>query len=172
MNPNDPLLTAPTEGWGVRRPEPGEDPLRIGLESVVDYLDMTAMSWPARDAEGRLVPPPDEHVLDHLSRSHALVDDDESNSRPAGPYTVECVSGLPECELCRGADARYYGHFVNQEAGPGRRLCAACYVDRCSGRLGSATGDLYLMTYDEVPQAVRDICDAITTRQARPSLWN
>jgi hypothetical protein len=112
VDPDDPLLTAPAEGW-LRHPEPGEDAERVAVEGVMDYLDATAMSWPARSRDGRLVPPPDEHVLDHLARSHDLVDEDEALSRPAGPYTVECVVELPGCELCEANSARYYGHLAS-----------------------------------------------------------
>jgi hypothetical protein len=170
VNPDDPLLTAPAEGW-LRQPEPGEDAERVAAEGVMDYLDATAMSWPARSRDGRLVPPPDEHVLDHLARSHDLVDEDEALSRPAAPYTVECLVELPGCELCEANGARYYGHLEAGGVRVGVRLCPDCYVDRCSGRLGSATGDLYLMRYAEVPSAVREVCDVITRRQGRPSLW-
>lgn len=170
VSPDDPLLTPPEDGW-LRRPQPGEDPERVAVEGVLDFLDATAMSWPARSSDGRLAPPPVEHVLDHLARSHDLVEELEALSRPAGPYTVECVGELPRCELCEAGFARYYGHLEVQVRRVGARLCPDCYVDRCSGRLGSATGDLYLMRYDEVPAAVRQVCDIITRRQGRPSLW-
>jgi hypothetical protein len=133
--------------------------------------DMTAMSLPARDRDGKLVPPPHGHVLDHLARAHDLVPEIEALSRPAAPYSVECVTKLPDCDLCgHSGAARYYGHLLGAD-GPGLRLCPDCYGDRCGGRLGSATGELYLMLYDEVPQAVRDRCDRATASLGRPSIW-
>jgi hypothetical protein len=167
---DDLLLTAPIEGWESQAPADA-DPVLGALGLVQDYLDMTAMSLPARDRDGNLVPPPHGHVLDHLARSHDLVPEIEALSRPAAPYSVECVTKLPDCELCgHSGAARYYGHLLGAD-GPGLRLCPDCYGDRCGGRLGSATGDIYLMLYDEVPQAVRDRCDRATASLGRPSIW-
>lgn len=92
-------------------------------------------------------------------------------SRPAGSYTVECLVSLPKCKICGQRPARYYGHLELGGRRLGARLCPDCYVDRCEGRLGSATGDLYLMLYGEVPAAVREVCDEITRRQGPPSIW-
>lgn len=40
-----------------------------------------------------------------------------------------------------------------------------------SGTLG-ATGDVYLMLWNEVPPDVRTVCDELTASLGRPSLWS
>ena len=137
-------------------------------ESVSDYFNFNAVAWPAWDGAGHLVPPPDEHVLDALARSYSLVDDEESSVRPAA-NTVGVLIELPPCDLCGSADARVDGGMTTRD-GVHASMCASCYRRHGVGTFG-ASGDGYLLTFAEVSDEVRHVCDQITTRLGRPSIF-
>lgn len=169
MDAHDPLLPAPDDvGW-IRRPEPGQDPLDAAIEGVFDYINFNAVAWPVWDESGRLVTPPPEHVLDALARSYELAPEQEILTRP-GAHTVSVVMTLPVCDLCQDTEARFDGQLDVGGSSAGAFFCSSCYAARGLGTLG-ATGDVYLMTYGEVPEDVRAICDEITARQGRESIW-
>lgn len=168
MDATDPLLPQP---WGDITIPPGLSGTAVEewlATQVSDHFNLNALVWQARDAEGRLAPPPAEHVLDHLARSNDLVEEERSNTT-IGANTVTVQSDLPECDLC-GDPARYDarlasgGHTVNAFA------CPSCYTEHGSGTLG-ASGDVYIMLDSEVPSDVRRICNEIREGQDKPPLF-
>ncbi len=169
MNANDPLLPAPdAEPWMIS-PRPGEDPIRASAAGVVDYFFAHQLRWPARNAEGELMPPPPEHVLDCLARAFDLVSEDDIQTHPEAG-TVAVVSRLHPCGLC-GAAARYDGYVQQGASRLACFMCPRCFDARSSGVLGVGE-NVYLLQMEEVPAEVRAICDELTGRQGRPSLWS
>jgi hypothetical protein len=170
MDADHPLLT-PTPG--ILEPPAdlqGEELQRWIFEAAVDHMNIHAMVWPARDSAGQLVPPPPEHVLDHLARANDLADEDDIN-RTSGAGTVAVLTPLPQCDLCEHYEARYDARL---ETGAGRPVpafvCPDCYARDGSGSLG-ASGDVYLMMDSEVPPEVRAICNEIRARSGKKPLF-
>jgi hypothetical protein len=93
----DPLLPQPPDELKVPPHLTGEDRRRWLFEAALDHMNMGAMVWPARDREGDLQPPPDEHVLDHLARCNELVDEVRALSTLSAG-TVAVVVDLPSCD--------------------------------------------------------------------------
>lgn len=171
MNADDPLIPAPsTDGWFPPAGN-GEDALERGYANALDYFSFNAIAWPAKNAAGDLVAPPDEHVLDYLARAHDLVDEETAAVRPSAS-TVAVVSTLHFCNLCDDPDvrARYDARLTVKDVTATGFACERCY-DACGGGILGASGDTYLLTLHEVSQAVRDVCNELTTRLDRPSLW-
>lgn len=166
LNADDPLLPMPdAEPWlpfdGV------EFDIRQLADQVGDFYSFNSLVWPARDAAGQLARPPDEHVLDHLVHSYLLLPEDEIRDRiPAD--TVFMMSTLPRCDMCGGV-ARYDGAIATL-GGIRGYMCAGCFAVGGSGQLGTSEAT-YLMAADEVPEVVRDVCDELCRRAARPSIW-
>jgi len=169
MNADDPLLPAPDPSGWMATPPAGEDAVEHSVTAAMDYMNFHAIAWPARDSAGRLVAPPDEHVLDQLARTEGLVAEEESLIRPAAG-TVAVVAELPICDICDQERARYDGIASVGNKSATAFSCPACYDRYGSGTLG-ATGDCYLMTLPEVSPAVRAVCDELTKRHGRASLW-
>jgi hypothetical protein len=169
MDASDPLIPPPDDVWlAVPAVGPDEDPERAMAEAVSDYFNFNAIAWPARDASGAFVAPPDEHVLDRLARAEELVSEEQSQVRPeAGTVTV--MSTLPPCNLC-GLPARYDAKLTVDETEAFGFACPDCYGRHGSGTLG-ATGAVYMMMWDEVSPEVRAVCDELTASLGRPSLW-
>ena len=169
MNADDPLIPGPDgDGW-LTRPVPGQDPMEAAMEAIADYMNFNAIAWPARAADGNLGPPPDEHVLDSLARSEGLVSEEETQVRPAAG-TVAVVAALPDCDVCGVLPARIDGRVLSNEELVAVFACAACYDDYGQGSLG-ASGDVWLMLKSEVSPEVRAVCDELSARLGRPSLW-
>lgn len=168
VDANDPLIPPPDD-TAFEPVMPGEDPIEAGARRVSDYFNMAAMAWPARDATGQLVPPPPEHVLDSLARSYDLVEEEQAQVRPAAG-TVTVIPQLPVCDFCGGQNARYDGHLKSGDQSIAGMACSDCYGRAGLESLG-ATGDVYLMTKADVPKEVRAVCDELTARLGRPSLW-
>lgn len=169
VDASDPLIPPPDAGWlAVPAIAPHQDPERALAEAVFDYFNFNALAWPARDASGALVPPPDEHVLDRLARAEELVSEEQTQVRPeAGTVTV--MSTLHTCDLCF-LPARYDAKLTVDEMKVFGFACPDCYGRHGSGTLG-ASGDTYMMTWDEVSPEVRAVCDELTASLGRPSLW-
>jgi len=168
VDATDPLIPPPSEHGWFRSPGSGDDPLEAVAEAISDYVNFNALVWPARDASGQLKPPPVEHVLDRLARSEDLVPEEQALTRPAAG-TVAVIGRLPDCDLC-GHPARYDGQLTVNGTKAAAFACPTCYDEYGSGALG-ATGDVYLMTWTEVPSEVRRVCDELTAQLGRPSLW-
>jgi hypothetical protein len=167
VNADDPLIPPPDD-VPVEPLAPSADPEKAAFRRAFDYVNMNAIAWPAMDAAGHMVPPPDEHVLDQLARTEELVPEEMQQVRPAAD-TVAVISSLHECDLC-GAEARYDGRLQIEGKVIPAFACPDCYGRYGSGTLG-AGGDVYLMTRSEVPLQVRAVCDELTSRLGRPSLW-
>ena len=86
----------------------------------------------------------------------------------SGTGTVGIGDELPACDSC-GQDARYDT--------PGTPwalpcfLCPDCWSETSNTHLGPGEST-YLMLLNEVPTAVREVCDALTDELHRPSLWS
>lgn len=120
----------------------------------------------ARNRRGKLVPPPNDHVVDNLTRDYELLPEDVTMwSAPVG--TVCVVSALPQCDQC-GAPARYDCLGGRWDLACFR--CPTCFATAGITHLGNDTAT-YLMLDDEVPGEVREICDYVTGHLGRPSIW-
>ena len=108
LDPDDPLVPMPD-------PAPWFDPaahggdLNLAAEQVADYFSFNSVIWPAKDADGNLVLPPPEHVLDHLVHSYALLPEDQTLGRDP-VNTVVVTSRQYGCDWCPEV-ARYDGYF-------------------------------------------------------------
>ena len=167
MDPNDLLLPAPEPPTSLEKGVASDEAL---ARFAIDYYNLSAITWPSRDRHGRLVPPPDEHVLDHLARSQGLADDDEALIRP-GANTVAVLSELPDCDICGSPHARYDGPLNRERQGEGGAyLCAECFTERGTPALG-ATGYVYLMLRGELSYDIRAKCNAACAAIGKPSLF-
>lgn len=167
LSADDPLLSAP-QTWVTDpnvRPD-GVDPVVHLAEAVSDYFGFNAVAIPAFGRDGMATVPPDEHVLDHLARTHDLVDEQEALIRPAADTVYVTPKPLAECDLC-GAAARYDTYFANPSGEPvGGYGCEDCVRARGDHTLG-AGHSVYLMTFDEVSTPVREVVAEICRRQHR-----
>lgn len=167
MDPDNPLLPPP----GALNVPPGlhgDDLLDAVFEAAMDHVNLHAIAWPARDAAGELVPPPPEHVLDHLARANDLADEEEALASP-GASTVAVVHELPRCDVC-GSSSRYDASIDRGGQPYGAFLCPACYAKHGSGSLG-ASGDVYLMLTSDVPKEVQEICNQIGAAQGKDPMF-
>lgn len=168
VNLPDPLLPLPDEPLDSLEGVTPEERMKALIVSVSDHLDLHAMAWPARNAEGNLAPPPGEHVFHELAHIHDLVDEERLLSSPK-LGDVYVISELPACDLC-GGNARYDAVIeVNADRG-GAYLCDDHYSEHGSGTLG-ASGDTYLMLATEVPKWVQDGCNQLLAAQGRDPLF-
>lgn len=62
----DPLLRLPNERIAVPPGLSGDELLEAVFTHAIDHVNLHAMAWPAADADGNLLPPPDAHVLHDL----------------------------------------------------------------------------------------------------------
>ncbi len=171
MTADDPLLPQPDPSvWISPLHSTDEEALDAVTSEIIDYFEASTIVFPARDGKGQLAPPPDEHVLDHLARSHNLVDETEALVRPAAG-TVCVLDALPLCDLCHLEEARYDAYVVQDGRRTGCFLGPNCFAERGENRLGTGQA-VYVMTYAEVSPDVRKVCDVLCRRRGRPSLWH
>jgi hypothetical protein len=140
-----------------------DDGLMLATEASVPF---------AAIVDGRLRPPPDEHVVDFLVRRELVVelpDDLASELRAASPGTLAFLAFLPDCDMCARsgqspAPARYDGPANN---GPWGYMCPDCFLLYGTPLLGTGLGQ-YLMTRedvsDTVAQAVRQALETWRSR--------
>lgn len=126
------------------------------------------MAWPAKDEHGRLVPPPDQHVLHELAHSYELADEEDLLVNPR-LGTVAVVPKLYPCDVC-GRPARYDAHLTVGGSSSGAWLCPPHYLERGSGTLG-AGADCYVMLSSEVPEPVKESCNQIRAAQGKDPLF-
>lgn len=146
----------------------GDDLLDAVFTQALDHVNLHAMAWRVFDADGNLLPPPDEHVLHELAHANNLADEDEllAASRLG---TVGVVAELPECDFCR-EPARFDAVITVGAQRGGASLCGDHYREKGSGTLG-ASGDGYLMLDSEVSESVRSICNKIRVAQGKDPLF-
>lgn len=164
----DPLLRLPNERLAVPPGLSGDDLLDVMFAQVLDHVNLHAMAWPAADADGNLVPPPDEHVLHDLAHAHDLADEEDLMVNPR-LGTVAVVSELPECDFCH-LPARYDAVITVGERRGGANLCGDHYRAKGSGTLG-ASGDSYLVLHTEVSESVQSRCNEIRAAQGKDPLF-
>jgi hypothetical protein len=169
MTADDPLLPSPDSSAWINPLDNTGDGLEGATSEVIDYFEASTIVFPARDRQGQLAPPPDEHVLDYLARSHSLVDEIEALARPSAG-TVCVLDTLPLCDLCHREEARYDTYVVRDGHRTGCFLGPNCFADRGENRLGTGQA-VYMMTYAEVSPEVRRVCDVLCRRYGQPSLW-
>jgi hypothetical protein len=167
MSTPDPLLPFPDLDVEITSGLSGEQKVQALAAALYDHFNIHAIAWPARDEDGRFVPPPDEHVLHELAHSYELVDEERLFASPR-LGVVGFVKDLPACDLC--ADKSRYDVLIKHNAQTaGAFLCERHYADLGSGTLG-ASGDSYLMRYSEVPDRVQQICNDLLEAQGRGPL--
>lgn len=164
----DPLLPLPDATLELPKDLPSEERLKAVFIAVRDYINLHAMAWPARNKEGDLLPPPDEHILHELAHRYNLVDEESLLTNPS-LGDVGVVSELPDCDYC-GREARYDAIVEINGAKGGAYLCGDHYLEHGSGTLG-ASGDAYLMLESEVPQWVQDVCNQLLSKQGRAPVF-
>ena len=167
MSASDLLLRSPDDRLNLPSHLTG-DLLRAALEAVVDHMSFHAMTWPAKDARGLLVRPPDEHLLHELAHEYELADEEDLWAHPK-LCTVAFLSELPECVLC-GDPARYDSKLTDGGRIANAHLCRGDYAERGSGTLG-ASGDTYLMLVSEIPEEVRAICNERRADQGKQPIF-
>jgi hypothetical protein len=160
----DPLLRLPDTPLDLPSNVSGEELLHAAFEQVSDHVNLHAMVWPATDKTGKLVCPPDEHVLHELAHEYELADEQDLMTNPR-LHTVGFVFELPECDLC-GEPARY--DVLVQQGGRrvGANLCGDDFLDQGLTTLGGNTG-AYLMLRSEIPPHVKATCNQIRAAQGK-----
>ena len=146
----DPLLRLPDEQIAVPPGLNRDALLEAVFTQALDHVNLHAMAWPATDADGKLVPPPDAHVLHDLAHAHDLADEEDLVINPR-LGTVAVVTELPECDFCY--EPARYDAVVTVGGSTGANLCGDHYREKGSGTLG-ASGDAYLMLHTEVSESV------------------
>jgi hypothetical protein len=107
-----------------------------------------------------------EHIMDYLCRDFALLPEALiSATRPLEVCSVR--ETLPDCDVCDGL-ARY-DIWATPFQAPGL-LCEACAEPFDGVELGAGSAT-YLLTLEEMPWQIRDICDDVTRALGRRSLW-
>jgi hypothetical protein len=173
MNLPDPLIPLPDEVLQLPENLSAEERLNAAIEAGLDHANLHAMAWPARDVNGNLKPPPDDHVLHDLAHAYDLVDEERLAISPRlGDVAV--VLKLSGCDIC-GESARYDAILRSDEKGAdgnggGAYLCPVHYLQLGSGTLG-ASGDAYLMLRSEVPRWVQTACNELLAAQQRDPLF-
>ncbi len=142
--------TIPTSGL---RDSAGElDPL--AAPGVIGIASELVLSLPITDERGHPTIPPDRHILDHLARAWALVDEDTIIEHPFEADTVAVVDVLPRCDRC-GAEARYDTAVLDAVRGRcGAYICLQHIVDAEYTTLGMGAAT-YIMKTTEVPASIR-----------------
>jgi hypothetical protein len=168
MDLPDPLLPFPDGEIELAPDLTGEERLHAAFVAAIDHVNLHAMAWPAQDKQGRLVPPPAEHVLHELAHAYDLADEERLMVNPR-VGTVAVIDELPECNVC-GTAAHYDAHITIGDRSGGANLCDVHYLELGSGSLG-ATGDTYLMRKAEVPVSVRQTCNQIREAQGKDHLF-
>lgn len=141
--------------WILARDGSG-DRLRDAVHAVGDVLATRQIVWPAA-RDGRLIPPPEDHVVDALVRRSLIYGESPEwdavwDLRPRAS-TVILADGLSStCDVCRARPARYDGHLAARRDFSAW-LCPWCYQRRSTLRLGLAEGQ-FVMRYSEVSAAV------------------
>jgi len=164
----DPLLRLPGERIAVPPGLSGDELLEAVFTQALDHVNLHAMAWPAADARGNLVPPPDAHVLHELAHANDLADEEDLLVNPR-LGTVGVVTELPECDFCYLL-ARYDAVITVGDQRGGASLCGEHYREKGSGTLG-ASGDAYLMLDSEVSDSVRATCNEIRAAQSKDPLF-
>lgn len=138
-------------------------PIDEAVGAFLEALDgsFPERTIPARDEAGDLIVPPEAHILDALVRQRMLINTDELWSHGLG--TAAVMDELPECDAC-GDLARY--DVISPL--PACWACEDCYRGDTLG-MGKAQR---LLTYDEVPADVREICDRLTEAAGRESVFD
>lgn len=135
-----------------------EDPIRHLIGWVIAVHQANQIVWPA-DPLGEHPRPPDEHLLDHLTRQEFSGRGDTSmlaefEARPeAGTVAVMYGPKLPECDMCHREPARYDGPVSDTGDPPWGWMCSSCFAEHSTGRFGLGIGQ-YLMLPTEIPDHV------------------
>lgn len=168
LNVEDPLVPVPVdlESYVNDAISAGSD--RDVVSLMADYFREIAVRMPCFDSVGTPLIPPDAHVLDHFARAWDLADPEVAVNRPSAG-TVACPVEEIECELC-DERARYEGLVDDRGDQFLAYLCLDCMRRHGDQNLG-AGASVYLMYFDEVPLAVRRVCDAIRASQGKGSIW-
>lgn len=164
----DPLVRLPEEQIAVPSGLSGDELLKAVFTRAIDHVNLHAMAWPAADAGGNLVPPPDSHVLHDLAHAHDLADEEDLMVNPR-LGTVAVIPELPECDFCL-LSARYDAVITVGDRRGGASLCDDHYREKGSGTLG-ASGDAYLMLRSEVSESVQATCNQIRAAQGKDPLF-
>lgn len=168
MDVPDPLLPLPEATIEVALDLSGEERLAALLTAAIDHVNLHAMAWPAKDRDGQLVPPPDEHVLHELAHECELADEERLMISPR-LGTVGFLSKLPGCDFC-GMPARYDAAIAARERRTWANMCSQHYVENGSGTLGTSHG-AYLMLWSEVPRSVQATCNQIRQAQGKDPVF-
>lgn len=164
----DPLLRLPAGQIAVPPGLSDDERLQGVFTQALDHVNLHAMAWPAADADGELVPPPDAHVLHELAHANGLAEEEDLLVNPR-LGTVGVVTEQPECDFC-DIPARYDAVITVGERRGGAYLCDQHYREKGSGTLG-ASGDGYLMLHSEVAESVRSTCNEIRAAQGKAPLF-
>lgn len=168
MDAPDPLLRLPDEQVTLPPGLSSEERLAALFGAAFDHVNLHAMAWPATDASGALVPPPDEHVLHDLAHANELADEEDLFANPR-LGTVTVLWELPDCDVC-GVSARYDATVHVDDRSAGAFLCDEHYLELGSGTLG-ASGDTYLMLSTEVSESVQATCNQIRQAQGKDPIF-
>jgi hypothetical protein len=104
----DRLLRLPDEQTAVPPGLSGDDIRATVFTQALDHVNLHAMAWPATDAGGNFVPPPDAHVLHDLAHAHDLADEEDLMVNPQ-LGTVAVGGGTPPratSAICQPATMR------------------------------------------------------------------
>jgi hypothetical protein len=145
----------------------GDDLMKAAVGAAMDHLTENALTAPARDELGNLIPPPVSHLRHHLALIYDLGEEHELDIAQS-VTSIGVTDELPDCWNCPNP-ARYdvTVYPPGREDGIGAYVCPAHYELYGSGTLGGTRGDGYLMLTKEVPLAVIDEVNAYMTAQGR-----
>lgn len=145
----------------------GDDLVKAAVGTAMDYMAEHALTAPARDERGNLIPPPVSHLRHHLALIYDLGEETEILIAQS-VTSIGVIDELPDCWKCPNP-ARYdvTVYPPGREDGFGAYVCPAHYAIYGSGTLGGARGDGYLMLTQEVPLAVQEEVNAFMTAQGR-----
>lgn len=168
LNPDDPLIQVPIdlESYVADAMARGSSSDVVSL--MAEYFREVVVRMSGFDTVGTPLVPPDEHVLDHLARAWDLVDAETAAHRPSAG-TVACPVDALECDIC-GESARYETYVSSRGDRVQVYACLECTRQHGDPILG-AGASVYLMDFDEVSSAVREVCDEIRRRQGIGSIW-
>jgi hypothetical protein len=140
---------------------------------VMSIGEVNRIIWPA-EIDGVLVPPPAEHILDHLVR-YEFTGSSNSDAeaelmiRPQA-RTLTTLSTLPACGPCSrdgraGVSARYDGPLSPTDPrADWDFMCPDCYRRLSTRRLGTGEGQ-YLLLTSEIP------ADVTAAQQPARAFW-
>ena len=147
------------------------DPLLPMSDDEHGSIFFNGYSGPAKDSSGRLVPPPDSHVLHYLALAEGLVDEERANITPAlGDVAVWSGETLPKCDFC-ARPGRYDVIIKSGGRSAGAYLCSEDFEDSGRDALGSIPGATYLMLRSEVSDEVKSKYNAIRAAQGRETVF-